>query len=61
MDNFTFKDKRGRDWESFCDVGYYHMTCVRVAGETDFNSPLSFHFDTGKLADEFIALLKQAS
>lgn len=57
----TFKDKRGREWESFCDVSYYHMTCVRVKGESDFNSQLSFHFNTGKKADEFIELLKIAS
>jgi len=61
MDKAKFKDKRGRDWESFCDASYYHCTCVRLVGEKDFNSQLSFHFDTSKEGEAFIALLKVAS
>jgi len=56
-----FRDKRGRAWEWFIDRGYYDMTCVRVKGERDFNSPLSFHFDTSKQAAEFVELLKVSS
>lgn len=56
-----FTDKRGRTWEWFIDESYYHMTCVRLKGETDFNSPLSFHFNTSDIASEFVNLLKQSS
>ena len=55
-----FKDMRGREWESFIDMSYYDMTCVRVKGETDFNSPLSFHFATSLIAQQFIDLLLQS-
>ena len=56
-----FKDRRGREWESFVDMSYYDMTCVRVFGEREFNNDLSFHFDTSKQANEFIKLLKVSS
>lgn len=56
-----FKDKRGRVWEWYIDCGYYDMPCVRIKGEKDFNSQLSFHFITTKLASEFVELLKQSS
>jgi len=57
----NFTDRRGRIWEWFIDESYYHMTCVRIKGETDFNSPLSFHFATSDIALDFINILKQAS
>ena len=59
--NQEFVDKRNRTWEIFIDVGYYHKTCVRIKDETDFNSNLSFHFDTYKQAMEFVELLKVSS
>jgi len=34
------------------------MTCVRLKGETNFNSQLSFHLNTYKQAMEFVELLK---
>lgn len=57
----TFKDQRGRDWETFVDESYYEMTCVRMIGDRYFNSDLNFHFSTSKQANEFIELLKIAS
>lgn len=56
-----FQDQRRRTWEWFVDRGYYDMTCVRVKGETDFNSSLSFHFATIRQASEFVELLKISS
>ena len=56
-----FKDKRGRTWEAFIDPCYYDMTCVRVKGEKDFNSELSFHFPTSTQAKEFIKLIEISS
>jgi len=56
--NETFKDNRSREWESFVDISYYDMTCVRIKGDRDFNSETSFHFITSKTAKEFIELLK---
>jgi len=56
-----FIDKRKRIWEYFIDKSYYDMTCVRIKNETDFNSQLSFHFDTYKQAMEFVELLKTSS
>lgn len=56
-----FIDRRKRTWEYFIDKSYYDMTCVRIKGETDFNSQLSFHFDTYKQAMEFVELLKISS
>lgn len=53
-----FKDKREREWEWFIDECYFHMTCVRVKGERDFNSELSFHFPTSHEAEKFVELLK---
>ena len=55
-----FQDARGRAWEWFIDASYYEMTCVRVKGEREFDSQLSFHFATSELAREFIELLKIA-
>lgn len=52
-----FNDKRGRPWEWFVDVSYYDMICVRVKGERDFNSPLSFHFNTVDQAQQLVELL----
>ena len=57
----NFEVKRGRTWEAFIDESYYHMTCVRVKGEKDFNSELSFHFPTSAQAKEFIELIKISS
>ena len=54
-------DRRGRTWEWFIDESYYGMTCVRLKNETDFNSSLSFHFNTSDKALEFVKLLKQSS
>lgn len=56
-----FVDKRNRQWEYFIDVSYYHQTCVRLKHETDFNSNLSFHFNTYAQAMEFVELLKISS
>lgn len=56
-----FKDKRGVEWEWFIDDCYYHMTCIRVKGERDFNSPLSFHFNTSNQAQDFADLLEVRS
>lgn len=55
-----FEDKRGRTWEWFIDASYYDMPCVRVKGERDFNSQLSFHFDTADNARKFVELLKNS-
>lgn len=55
-----FKDKRGREWEIFIDDGYFHMTCVRLKNDRDFNSQTSFHFSTSKQAIEFANLLKES-
>lgn len=65
MDTITpffqdFQDRRGRIWEWFIDTCYYEMTCVRVKGETDFNSQLSFHFNTSQQASEFVEMLKMS-
>lgn len=56
-----FVDKRGRPWEWFIDLAYYDMICVRVKGERDFNSPLSFHFNTTDQAQQFVELLVVSS
>lgn len=56
-----FKDKRNREWEWFIDPCYFDCTCVRPIKENDFNSELSFHFNTLKRAMEFVELLKEAS
>lgn len=55
MSNNT--DKRGREWEVFVDVAYYHMICVRVKEDRSFNSPTSFHFQTDDEAQEFLSLV----
>lgn len=58
--NSKFQDKRGREWEVFIDESYYHMTCVRcltVEKARDFNSWLSFHFDTSAKGLAFASLV----
>ncbi len=55
-----FVDKRGRKWETFIDLCYYDMVCVRWADDKSFNNPLSFHFDTTEQAALFVQLLKEA-
>ncbi len=57
----NFKDKRGRPWEWFCDESYYNMFCVRPIGEREFNSELSFHFETQCEASAFASLLMVSS
>ena len=56
-----FKDKRGRGWEWFIDVGYFHMICVRTQDDRSFNSDTSFHFATTNQASQFVELLKISS
>ena len=58
--NIEFKDKRGREWETF-DVCYYDCICVRVKSDRDFDSATSFHFDTTEQAEKFVELLKVSS
>lgn len=53
-------DKRKRTWECFLDRSYFDMYCVRVEGDRDFNSALSFHFYTPKEAFDFMNLLKDS-
>jgi len=59
--NIDFKDKRGREWETFVDLSYFDCICVRLKSDRDFNSPTSFHFDTRKQAEQFVELLKVSS
>lgn len=56
-----FTDKRSREWEIFQDLAYYDMICVRTVDNRDFNSPLSFHFNTYTDAYLFAYLLKNCS
>ncbi len=60
MGERTVKDKRRREWETFCDLSYYDFWCVRPKGDRDFNSELSFHFMTYDQADDFMNLLEHA-
>lgn len=53
-------DKRGREWEMFCDLCYYDMWCVRATEDKDFNSQLSFHFNTKIEAKTFAELILKA-
>ena len=53
-------DKRKRTWECFVDRSYFDMYCVRVEGDMDFNSPLSFHFCTVTEACDFMNMLKDS-
>ncbi len=55
-----YKDKRGREWELFLDIGYYDLYCVRVVGERDFDSQLSFHFETEEKAIQFAELVSES-
>ena len=59
--NIEFKDKRGREWETFIDMCYYDYICVRVKSDRNFNSTTSFHFDTQQQAEQFVELLKLSS
>jgi hypothetical protein len=54
-------DRRGREWESFLDRGYYDMHCVRLASDRSFNAPMSFHFTTLREAERFVELVKVSS
>ena len=56
----AFQDLRGRTWEWFIDESYYDQFCVRTKDDNDFNSPISFHFNTFDTTINFINLLKQA-
>ena len=53
-------DNRKRSWECFVDRSYFDMYCVRVEGDRDFNSQLSFHFYTVTQACDFMNLLKES-
>ena len=53
-------DGRKRTWECFVDYCYYDMYCVRVEGDRDFNSQLSFHFCTVNEAFDFMNLIKES-
>ena len=53
-------DSRKRTWECFADRCYYDMYCVRVEGDRDFNSQLSFHFCTVNEAFDFMNLIKDS-
>lgn len=59
--NIEFKDKRGREWETFVDLSYFDCICVRLKSDRDFNSPTSFHFDTQDQAKQFVELIKLSS
>ena len=57
--NEKFKDKRGREWEKFCDVSYYDLYCVRcLVAPKEFDSHLSFHFMNMSEADDFQRLIE---
>ncbi len=60
-DTIKFYDRRGREWESFPDRGYYDMHCVRVVTDRTLNAPMSFHFTTLREAKRFIELVKVSS
>lgn len=53
-------DNRKRTWECFVDRSFFDMVCVRVKGDRDFNSQLSFHFYTVNQAFDFMKLLKDS-
>ena len=48
-------------YEIFCDIGYYHMWCVRSIDDRRFNSPMSFHFHNQSDAEEFKRLIEISS
>jgi len=60
-DNLYTFTARGCECEVFYDIGYYDMVCVRNKSDRNFNSPLSFHFNTREQADSFAELLKVSS
>lgn len=51
------KDKFRVKWEIFKDDSFYGLFCVRPIGDTNFNSPRSFHFVLAEDAAEFKRLL----
>jgi hypothetical protein len=53
----TVKDLRGRIWETFSDLSYYDLICVRMIDDKSFNSPTSFHFSDSNDAQAFLQLL----
>lgn len=53
-------DSRKRTWECFVDRSYFDTYCVRVEGDRDFNSQLSFHFNTVTQAFDFMNLIKES-
>jgi hypothetical protein len=59
--NIEFKDKRGREWETFIDPRSFDVFCVRVKEDRDFNSLTLFRFYTEDQALQFIELLKLSS
>ena len=52
--------RSSKEVEIFQDVSYFDMWCVRFKGDRDFNSPLSFHFDSKSDAGRMKALLEKA-
>ena len=61
QNEFVFKDKRGREWETFVDMFCFDCICVRLKSDRDFNSPTSFHFMTQEQAMQFVELIKVSS
>ena len=53
-------DKRGRDWEMYCDTSYFDLFCCRCTIDKNFNSQFSFRFDTYEEAMQFMNLIKEA-
>lgn len=49
------------EWEIYQDESYYHMWAVRPVGDTDFNSPRLFHFNTKEQAEAFVQAVKPAN
>lgn len=53
-----FKDMFGCEWEYFVDESYYHMWCVRLVDDRDFNSKNNYHFMSKQQMKQFIKILK---
>ena len=53
-------DKRGREWELFCDASYYDLFCIKPIHIKKFNSELSFHFMHQADAEKFFELIIKA-
>ena len=47
-------------FELFQDISYYHMFCVRLITDRDFNSKTSFHFAKQETAEQFLKLIESA-